>query len=59
MVFSVHMLFDSQPGEPWGDELRHSRLVFIGRELNQTTFKKLSNSVWLGNGNRPKIMELF
>ena len=36
MVFQgVHMLFDSQPGEPWGDELRHSRLVFIGRELNQ------------------------
>ena len=36
MVFQgVHMLFDSQPGEPWGEESRHSRLVFIGRELNQ------------------------
>ena len=36
MVFQgVHMLFDSQPGEPWGEEDRHSRLVFIGRELDQ------------------------
>lgn len=35
MVFQgVHMLFDSQPGEPWGDDLRNNRLVFIGRELN-------------------------
>ena len=35
MVFQgVHMLFDSQPGELWGKEDRHSRLVFIGRELN-------------------------
>mgnify|MGYP003327243486 CR=1 FL=1 len=36
MVFQgVHMLFDSQPGEPWGSEPRHNRLVFIGRELNE------------------------
>ena len=36
MVFQgVHMLFDSQHGEPWGDEPRHNRLVFIGRDLNR------------------------
>lgn len=36
MVFQgVHMLFDSQHGEPWGDEPRHNRLVFIGRELER------------------------
>ena len=36
MVFQgVHMLFDSQPGEPWGTDTRHNRLVFIGRELNE------------------------
>ncbi|MCG8412767.1 MAG: GTP-binding protein, partial [Pseudomonadales bacterium] len=36
MVFQgVHMLFDAQPGEPWGDEARHNRLVFIGRELDR------------------------
>ena len=36
MVFQgVHMLFDSQPGELWGSEPRHNRLVFIGRELNE------------------------
>lgn len=36
MVFQgVHMLFDSQPGEPWGIEPRQNRLVFIGRELNE------------------------
>ena len=35
MVFQgVHMLFDSQPGEAWGTEKRHNRLVFIGRELD-------------------------
>ncbi|MDP2347286.1 MAG: GTP-binding protein [Gammaproteobacteria bacterium] len=31
----VHMLFDSQPGAPWGDEPRSNRLVFIGRNLNR------------------------
>ncbi len=36
MVFQgVHMLFDAQPGEPWGEEARHNRLVFIGRELDR------------------------
>lgn len=35
MVFQgVHMLFDSQPGDPWGEDSRYNRLVFIGRELN-------------------------
>lgn len=31
---SVHMLFDSKPGVPWGNEPRNNRLVFIGRNLN-------------------------
>ena len=36
MVFQgVHMLFNSQPGAPWGDETPHNRLVFIGRNLNR------------------------
>ena len=41
MVFQgVHMLFDSQPGEPWGTEPRHNRLVFIGRELDEDYLKE-------------------
>jgi G3E family GTPase len=36
MVFQgVHMLFDNQPGAPWGDETPHNRLVFIGRNLDR------------------------
>jgi len=36
MVFQgVHMLFDAQPGEPWGDEARRNRIVFIGRQLDR------------------------
>ncbi len=36
MVFQgVHMLFNAQPGEPWGDEERRNRIVFIGRELDR------------------------
>jgi G3E family GTPase len=31
----VHMLLDSQPGEPWGDQPRRSSLVFIGRNLDR------------------------
>jgi G3E family GTPase len=31
----VHMLFDSEPGAPWGDTPRHNRLVFIGRHLDR------------------------
>ena len=31
----VHMLFDGRPHKPWGDELRQSQLVFIGRNLDR------------------------
>ncbi|MEM7044459.1 MAG: GTP-binding protein [Pseudomonadota bacterium] len=31
----VHMLFDGQPGDAWGDERRYNRLVFIGRNLDE------------------------
>lgn len=31
----VHMLFDGQPGGAWGDTPRSSRLVFIGRNLDE------------------------
>lgn len=31
----VHMLFDGQAGAPWGDAPRASRLVFIGRNLDE------------------------
>jgi G3E family GTPase len=29
------MLFDSEPGAPWGDTPRHNRLVFIGKHLDR------------------------
>ena len=32
----VHMLFQGQPGDAWGDAERFSRLVFIGRNLDET-----------------------
>lgn len=36
LVFQgVHMLFDSQPGKPWGPEPRTNKLVFIGRNLDR------------------------
>jgi len=31
----VHMLFDGQPGRPWGSDARTNKLVFIGRNLNR------------------------
>jgi len=31
----VHMLFDGRPDRPWGDEMRHNSLIFIGRNLNR------------------------
>jgi G3E family GTPase len=31
----VHMMFDSQPGEPWGDEPPVNRIVFIGKDLDE------------------------
>ena len=36
----VHMLFDSQPGDPWGDGHRSSRLVFIGRNLDEEALER-------------------
>ncbi|MCY4423681.1 MAG: GTP-binding protein [Acidimicrobiaceae bacterium] len=30
----VHMLLDSQPDRPWGDDPRRNQLVFIGRDLD-------------------------
>jgi len=31
----VHMLFDGRPDRPWGHELRHNALIFIGRNLDR------------------------
>ncbi len=31
----VHMLFDGRPDRPWGNELRHNKMIFIGRNLNR------------------------
>ena len=31
----VHMLFEGQPGDAWGDAERSCRLVFIGRNLDE------------------------
>ena len=31
----VHMIFDSQPDRPWGNEPRQNQLVFIGRNLDE------------------------
>jgi hypothetical protein len=31
----VHMLMDSQPDRPWGDQPRRSTIVFIGRNLDR------------------------
>ena len=36
----VHMLFDGQPGTPWGDERRSNRLVFIGRNLDEAELEQ-------------------
>ena len=36
----VHMLFDGQPGDPWGDRPRSSRLVFIGRNLDEAALEQ-------------------
>ncbi len=36
----VHMLFDSQPGEPWGRAERLNRLVFIGRDLDHDALER-------------------
>lgn len=31
----VHMMFDNQPGKPWGDEVPITRMVFIGIDLDE------------------------
>ena len=31
----VHMLFDGQPGRPWGQDPRANKLIFIGRKLDR------------------------
>ncbi len=36
----VHMVMDSTWGEPWGDQNRQSRLVFIGRNLDENDLRK-------------------
>lgn len=36
----VHMVMDSSWGEPWGDQERSSRLVFIGRNLDENSLRK-------------------
>ena len=36
----VHMLFDSQPDRPWGDEPRCNQLVFIGRNLDEKAMRE-------------------
>ena len=36
----VHMLFDGQPGEPWGEDARRSQLVFIGRNLDEEAIRR-------------------
>lgn len=36
LVFhAVHMLFNMQADQSWGDEPRHNQLVFIGRNLDR------------------------
>jgi len=29
------MLFDGQPGKPWGSDPRTNKLIFIGKDLNK------------------------
>lgn len=36
----VHMVMDSSWGEPWGEQSRESRLVFIGRNLDEAMLRK-------------------
>ena len=36
----VHMLFDGEPGDPWGDQRRYNRLVFIGRNLDEAALER-------------------
>ena len=36
----VHMLIDSQPEREWGDLPRRNQLVFIGRNLDETSIRE-------------------
>ncbi|MES9991521.1 MAG: GTP-binding protein [Candidatus Thiodiazotropha sp.] len=36
----VHMLFDGNFGRPWGGEVRHNQLVFIGRNLDRMELER-------------------
>lgn len=36
----VHMLFDGQPGKPWGSEPRTNKLVFIGKDLQRAELEE-------------------
>lgn len=31
----VHMIFDGNPAQPWGDDKRTNKLVLIGKHLNR------------------------
>ncbi len=35
----VHMLFDGRPDRPWGSELRHNKMIFIGRNLDRAALE--------------------
>lgn len=40
-VQGVHSMFEGMPGRPWKDgEPRTSRMVFIGRDLNEEVIKE-------------------
>ncbi len=36
----VHMLFDGRPDRPWGNEARHSKMIFIGRRLDRAALEE-------------------
>ncbi len=36
----VHMLFDGRPDRPWGNERRHNKMVFIGRNLDRAALEE-------------------
>jgi G3E family GTPase len=36
----VHMLFDGRPDRPWGQEERHNKLIFIGRNLDRAALNE-------------------
>ncbi len=36
---AVHMLFDGRPDRPWGNEKRHNKMIFIGRNLDRAALE--------------------